>query len=198
MLLVLGVLLGWWLVARSGQPFAIDRGWNDLLPAEPVPVSLVFGLVMNRVGGTWVGVFAIPIAGAVALMILRRPWAAGYFVVASAVSALVVQLIKGIVDRARPEGVLVVTDAGSYPSGHTANAATIAVVAVVLFPRLRVVAAGALWTLLMALSRTVLHAHWVSDTGGGMLIGVGVGLVVAAMFTEQLERERGAVRRRRD
>ncbi|MDD7961647.1 phosphatase PAP2 family protein [Microbacterium thalli] len=196
-LLVGGVLLGWWLFTQLGQPFDIDRWWNEWLPADPGPVGLVFGLVMNRIGGTWVGVFAIPIATAIALVLLRRPWAAGYFVVASAVSALAVQLIKGLVDRSRPEDILVTTDAGSYPSGHTANAATIAVVAVILFPRVWVLVAGVVWTLLMGLSRTVVHAHWASDTVGGMLIGAGVALIVAAMFTEQLERERTALLQRR-
>ncbi|WP_424447740.1 phosphatase PAP2 family protein [Microbacterium arborescens] len=196
-LIVVGALLGWWLFSQLGQPFAIDRWWNETLAADPGPVGLVFGLVMNRIGGTWVGVFAIPVAMALALVLLRRPWAAGYFLVASALSALIVQLIKNLVDRSRPEDILVTTDAGSYPSGHTANAATIAVVAVILFPRLWVVLVGIAWTLLMALSRTVVHAHWLSDTVGGMLLGAGVALVVAAMFTEQLERERKAVRQRR-
>ncbi|SDQ24107.1 phosphatase PAP2 family protein [Microbacterium sp. cf332] len=196
-LVVAGALLGWWLFSQLGQPFDIDRWWNETLPADPGPVGLVFGLVMNRVGGTWVGVFAIPIAMAVALVLLRRPWAAGYFLVASALSALVVQLIKNLVDRARPEDILVTTDAGSYPSGHTANAATIAVVAVILFPRVWVALVGVVWTLLMAFSRTVVHAHWLSDTVGGTLLGAGVGLLVAAMFTAQLEQERRAVALRR-
>ncbi|KAA9085166.1 phosphatase PAP2 family protein [Microbacterium radiodurans] len=191
-LLVLGGLLGWWIFLQLGQPFAIDRWWNRLLPDDPTEPALIFGLVMNRVGGTWLGVFAIPVAVALALVLLRRPWAAAYFVVASALSALVVQLIKNLVDRARPEDIVVATDAGSYPSGHTANAATIATVAAIVLPRVWIVIAGAVWTLLMALSRTVLHAHWVSDTVGGTLLGIGMGLIVAAVLTEQLERERTA------
>lgn len=75
------------------------------------------------------------------------------------------------------------------PSGHTANAATIAVIAVVIVPRVWVAVVGAAWVFAMAFSRTQVHAHWFSDTVGGTLAGLGAALV-AALFTAVLERER--------
>ena len=73
---------------------------------------------------------------------------------------------------------------------HTANAATIATIAVVLFPRIWVAVIGAAWIFAMAFSRTQVHAHWLSDTVGGTLAGIGAALVVAGAFTVVLERER--------
>ena len=127
---------------------------------------------------------------AVALLIVRRPWAAGYFIVASAASAGAVQLLKNIFDRARPDDMIVASDFGSFPSGHAANAATIAVAFGVIFPRVWVWVLGAVYTVLMAISRTYLGAHWLSDTIGGMLVGAGVAFVLWAALAGPLERER--------
>jgi membrane-associated phospholipid phosphatase len=43
---------------------------------------------------------------------------------------------------------------------------------------------------LMMWSRTYLHAHWLSDTVGGALIGAGTALLVAAAFAVPMARER--------
>ncbi len=185
----LSVLLGWWIVARV-DPFAVDTWWNGVVAGPPNPVILWFALAMNWVGGGWFGVLAVPIAGAIGLILLRRPWAAAFFIGAEAVSALGVQGLKQLFGRARPEDMLVVSDYGSFPSGHVANAATIAVAAALIFPRLWVMLAGAAWIVLMAFSRTYLHAHWLSDTVGGALVGAGVTLLVAAAFLVPLTRER--------
>lgn len=188
-LLGLGVLLGWVIYLRGHDPFAFDAWWNVLLAEWAVPGLDGFSRVMNWLGGGWFGVYAVPILGAIALLAVRRPWSAGFFIAAELVSVGIVQLLKSLFDRVRPEDIDVLTDAGSFPSGHVANAATIAAVAVVLLPRVWVVVAGSVWVVLMAFSRTYLHAHWASDTLGGAIIGVGAALVVAAAFWPVIRRE---------
>jgi membrane-associated phospholipid phosphatase len=188
-LVALACLLGWWILARGDQPFAVDVWWNALVTSFFNPVLLGFSRVMNWVGGGWFGILAVPIGGAIALVLLRRPWSAAYFLAAEAVSAGGVQVLKHLFGRVRPEDILVVSDYGSFPSGHVANATTIAVAAVVIFPRIWVAAVGAVWVLLMAFSRTYLHAHWLSDTLGGALIGAGAALLVAAAFAVPMARE---------
>jgi undecaprenyl-diphosphatase len=49
--------------------------------------------------------------------------------------------------------------------------------------------AGAAWIILMALSRTYLGAHWLSDTVGGALLGAGVAVLVWAPFAQRLGME---------
>ncbi|MFB7883952.1 phosphatase PAP2 family protein [Microbacterium sp. NPDC056057] len=188
-LVVLSCLLGWWILARGDEPFAIDTAWNLFVAELWHPALTGFSHVMDFLGGGWVGVLAVPIGGAIALVVLRRPWAAAYFLAAEAVSAAGVQVLKHLFGRVRPEDILVISDYGSYPSGHVANAATIAVAAVVIFPRVWVGVVGAAWVVLMAFSRTYLHAHWLSDTVGGALLGAGAALLVAAAFAVPMARE---------
>lgn len=190
LLIALACLLGWVLFARGDQPFAVDEWWNALLSQWWTAALAGFSRVMNFVGGGWFGILAVPISGAIGLILLRRPWAAAYFLAASAVSAGGVQVLKHLFGRVRPDDILIVSDYGSYPSGHVANAATIAAVAVVVFPRLWVALVGVVWVLMMAFSRTYLHAHWLSDTLGGALMGVGAALLVAAVFAVPMARER--------
>ena len=94
--------------------------------------------------------------------------------------------------RPRPEDILVTSDFGSFPSGHSANAATIAVTLGIIFARTWVWVAGSIYTLLMMLSRTYLGAHWISDTIGGLLIGAAVGVIVWAPFAYKLRAENRA------
>ena len=144
---------------------------------------------MNFLGGGWFGVFAVPIGIALALLIARKKWSALYFVLASIVSAGLVQLLKSLFGRARPEEILVHADFGSFPSGHVANAATIAVTLALILQRLWVWIAGAAWVVLMLLSRTYLGAHWLSDTIGGLLLGVAVAVILWAPFASKLSGE---------
>ncbi|KRA25958.1 phospholipid phosphatase [Microbacterium sp. Root61] len=173
----------------SNAPFAIDVWWNDLLVQARHGFLLWISYAMNWLGGGWFGVFGAPILISGCLLIARRPWGAVYFLAAEIVSAGLVQLLKHLFGRARPDDIIVVSDFGSFPSGHVANAATIAVVLFILFPRVWVGVAGAAWVMLMAFSRTYLGAHWLSDTVGGALLGASAALLVFAPFRGPLVAE---------
>lgn len=150
--------------------------------------------VFDFLGGGWFAIFALPIGVAVVFLLLRRPWAALVFIITSAVSAGIVQALKALFGRARPEDILLDLDSGSFPSGHAANAATIAVLFAVLLMRRWVIVVGAVYVVLMALSRTYLGAHWVTDTVGGILLGASVALAAWAIFATRLARERAGER----
>ncbi|MET0828237.1 MAG: phosphatase PAP2 family protein [Microbacterium sp.] len=178
------------LIYFRTEPFAIDEWWNALLFSSPVAFLTGFSRVMNFLGAGWFGVLVVPILGAIGLILLKRPWSAAFFLTAQAASAGAVQVLKHLFGRARPEEIIVISDYGSFPSGHVAGAATLAMAAFILFPRLWVALVGIAWVLLMALSRTALHAHWLTDTIGGALIGAGMVLIVAGIFAPLLRRER--------
>jgi undecaprenyl-diphosphatase len=180
------------IALRPSEPFALDLKWMDEVIEHRSPFWTIPALVMNTLGGGLIGVVIIPVGIVVALALFRRPWAALYYAIAAALSAGCVQLLKVSVGRARPEDMLVQSDPGSFPSGHTANAATTAVaLGFIFFPRIWVWVAGSAYAVAMALSRTYLGAHWLSDTIGGLLLGAGVAVLVWAPFAFRLAAEGG-------
>jgi undecaprenyl-diphosphatase len=145
---------------------------------------------MNVIGGGLIGALLVPIAITVTFCVLRRWSAALYFLLATVVSAGLVQLLKNVYDRPRPIDILVTSDLGSFPSGHVANAATMAVVLGVILQRKWVWVVGVIYAIAMMISRTYLGAHWLSDTIGGLVLGAAVGFGFAAPFAHRLHVER--------
>ena len=195
---VLAALIGFIVVVRdSGDPFDFDTRWMSEIADERAPVWDILSYLMNSLGGNFLGIFVIPTLIIVGLLLMKRPWAAGYYLAAALASSAMVQLLKKSFGRARPEDILVQVDFGSFPSGHVGNAATVAVTLGIIFPRLWVWIAGAAYVVVMMVSRTYLGAHWLSDTIGGALLGVGVAIVVWAPFAAKLDGERELAGQRR-
>lgn len=187
--LVLATALGALVVIVHPQTPGLDQWWNDTITGIRADWMLSFALALNWVGGGWVAIFGVPVLTIVILLLMRRWRGALFAALCFLVSAGAVQLLKNLFGRARPDDMLVVSDYGSFPSGHTANAATIALVLWVLFPRVWVAIVGAAWVVLMALSRTFLSVHWATDTLGGALVGAGVVLVLGAVLVPWVQRD---------
>ncbi|WP_309615239.1 phosphatase PAP2 family protein [Salinibacterium sp.] len=185
-LLALG--LGLMVVVRT-VPGGVDVSFLGELVEHRTAFWTVPALAMDFLGGGWFGVFVVPIGIAVILLIARKRWSAVYFVLATVVSAGMVQLLKSLFGRARPMDILVTADFGSFPSGHVANAATMAVTLAILLQRRWVWAAGVAYVVLMLLSRTYLGAHWLSDTIGGLLLGAAVAVLLWAPLASRLQKE---------
>ena len=188
-LLIVAVATGIAVESTDSELIDLDAWWNTYVTTF-LPGIRPVSLFMNVAGAGVVGTYIVPLAGAALLALARRPWGAVFFLAASIAGALVVQLLKGLFGRVRPEEILVISDHGSFPSGHTANAAVMATVAVILFPRVWVAVVGLAWTLLMAFSRTQVHAHWLTDTLGALVLGIATTLLVAAAMTIPVVRER--------
>jgi membrane-associated phospholipid phosphatase len=84
---------------------------------------------------------------------------------------LVVEGLKRVVDRTRPDGSHDPNNA-SFPSSHAANAAALAVLVTRRWPRAGWVA----WplALLVSLSRMWLDRHYLTDVLAGVTIGAGI------------------------
>ena len=174
-----------------------DDAWLRLMiSGRSAPVTAI-AKVFNWLGLVYVTLpVRIGIAGLLALR--RRWWHLAAFAAAIVLSEILIGTLKGVYDRARPPGSLVATSGASFPSGHSV-AATVTVVAAViaLVPpgRARVAwgTAAAAFSVLMALSRAYLGAHWLSDAIAGVLFGTSCALL-AALAVSALQRRWNADR----
>jgi len=82
-------------------------------------------------------------------------------------------LLKGIVNRQRPEGQHESRWDSSFPSGHTSSWFALATVYSAKYPKYAIPLYGA--GVLVGLSRIYLGEHYPSDVLAGAIIGVGVG-----------------------
>lgn len=185
--IVLAVALGILIVVREQLP--LDEAWMSEVLNWRGPVGETVSRVFDFLGGGWFAILVVPLGAALAFLLLRRPWSALAFVLASALAAGVCQLLKVAFGRVRPEDILLPLDNGSFPSGHTTNAAAIAVMLGLLLHRAWVWVLGMLYLVAMAFTRTYLGAHWLSDTLGGALLGAGVALLVWCVLLPRLRRE---------
>jgi membrane-associated phospholipid phosphatase len=99
-------------------------------------------------------------------------------------TAVVVILIKFTVRRRRPAGewgeIYRRTDPNSFPSGHAARAALLAVLAVGLGPTWLGLSL-LLWAPLISLARVAMGVHYASDVLAGIFIGMINGLIILAV-----------------
>jgi membrane-associated phospholipid phosphatase len=161
----------------------VDDAWLRLmLSSRAAPVTAV-AMFLNLLGLVYVTLpVRIALAGFLALR--RRWWHLAAFVTAVVTSEILIGTLKGVYDRARPSGSLVATSGASFPSGHSVAASVTVVAAVIaLVPagRQRAVwgAAAVAFSIVMALSRAYLGAHWLSDAVAGVLLGTSCALLAA-------------------
>ncbi|PZQ89595.1 MAG: hypothetical protein DI534_07255 [Leifsonia xyli] len=186
-LVALTLALGVLIVLRD--TVRLDEAWMSEVLEWRDPLGERISLVFDFLGGGWFAIFAVPLGVGAAFVLARRPWSALVFVLVSALTAVICQLLKALFDRARPEQILLPLDNGAFPSGHVANAAVIAVGLGLLLGRVWVWVLGALYVVAMSFSRTYLGAHWLTDTLGGALLGAGVALLVWCLLLPRLRRE---------
>jgi membrane-associated phospholipid phosphatase len=161
----------------------LDDAWLRIMSSNRSAPVTAFTMFLNVLGLVYVTLpVRIVVAGFLALR--RRWWHLAAFAVAIAMSEILIGALKGIYDRARPPVSLVATSGTSFPSGHSIAASVTVVAAVIALvpPGRRRAAWGAgavAFSILMALSRAYLGAHWLSDVIAGVLLGTSCALLAA-------------------
>ncbi len=170
----------------------VDDWFLDLMVDLRFTPLVWVAKAMAFAGSVWVN-WPIRVAVIVLLAIRRRWLQLTAFVLALATSEPLIGILKELFERPRPLGGLYATDSFSFPSGHAiAGAVTAVGIVIVLLPpgprRWRWEVQAAVFAGLMALSRTYLGVHWLSDVIGGTLLGVTLAVGWPALLQELRER----------
>lgn len=159
----------------------VDDRWLGWMRGAETPWLTALAKVMSRLGGPSVILpLRLIVVGALARQ--RRWLQLGAFVGATVSAELCIGPLKALVDRPRPIDSLIETSSSSFPSGHAIAGAVTAFGLVVVIVhatarRLVLVGAAAAFAGMMAVSRTYLAVHWLTDVIAGVCIGTGMALV---------------------
>ncbi|EWT05584.1 phosphoesterase PA-phosphatase [Intrasporangium chromatireducens Q5-1] len=170
-------------VAALDQP-ALDLALHWRSPGLDQAVTLFTDL------GGGVGMPILATLVVVTLAVLQRAWTPVVIMVVAAAGSLLMTVVgKDLIGRARPPLAFAVPpyeSTPSFPSGHTLNATVLTTVAVYLillgttaaWQRVVTVSVGAVFVVLMGLSRVFLGHHWLTDVIAGWAIGLAWALAV--------------------
>jgi undecaprenyl-diphosphatase len=127
-----------------------------------------------------------------------RDWRPPAVLAAAFVADILVQdAVKGLVARHRPPLSFMIGryPPGSFPSGHTTQSVVVyGLIALLLirihphWPAAPILLGAALIVLCVGASRIYLGAHWLSDVGGGLVLGTFWIIVLHALFPFLLRR----------
>ena len=177
--IVTGAYIRW---SAGNQPLPIDRWWHAYANLHRDESLVALSTWLNHAGGTVIVGYAVPALVAIGLCLARRYRDAVTIAVASLVTAPLVNVIKAVLRRPRPDDGMIAVELAAYPSGHVANLTVLLVVAGLLVRKWWIWPPAAALVLAMAFSRTYLNLHWLTDTVGGAMFGAGVGMASFAMI----------------
>jgi membrane-associated phospholipid phosphatase len=137
-------------------------------------------------GSVWVN-WPLRVVAAVVLAARRRWVQVSAFALSVVTSEALIGPLKALYGRPRPPHPVIASNGFSFPSGHAVAGAVTAVgLVLVLLPpgprRWAWEVRAAVFASLMALSRTYLSVHWLSDVVAGSLLGVGLAVGWPALF----------------
>ena len=158
------------------------RGSQALRRAEQPGLLRTLATLFAHSGDSWFW------AAGLALVLWRgdaawRLWA-GHIFLAIASLAVIVLILKLLVRRRRPAGewgaIYRNTDPHSFPSGHAARAALLAVLLCAWGPSWAAPLAVA-WAPLVSLARVALGVHYLSDVVAGGILGLAAGAIAVGV-----------------
>ncbi|CAN5213500.1 hypothetical protein BH18ACT4_BH18ACT4_06420 [soil metagenome] len=171
---------------------AVDDRFQRFMVSVRTPALVRAAEALALIGGVWV-TWTLRAVAVVALVVRRRWMQLGAFALAGITSEALLGPLKSLYARPRPPDGLLATDTFSFPSGHALAGAVTAVgiVVVLMAPgsrRWRWEIRAAVLASSIALSRTYLSVHWLSDVLAGGLLGIALAIGWPALLQGVRER----------
>jgi undecaprenyl-diphosphatase len=173
------------LLALGGPASGLD---HRILLAAQIGSLVPAAQVLTDAGGTKI-VLIVTLAAAALMAWRGARRQALLLILLLASQRLLVEWLKMVFDRARPDphGHFVAVHSMAFPSGHSANAMTLALGLALLAPvrperRPLLVGLALLFPLLIGLTRLVLGVHWPSDVAGGWALGALWTILLVRLF----------------
>ncbi|HVF08198.1 MAG TPA: phosphatase PAP2 family protein, partial [Actinomycetota bacterium] len=161
----------------------LDDAWRRRVLAWP-SWTRSLGEWFEQVGAAAVMV-PLRIAVAAWLLVRRRRWHLAAWLLGWLLADALTAVLKPGLARERPTPIDPSDPFTAFPSAHAKTAAQVAIGLVLVATRPVRSRSGwfaiaVAWIVLMALSRTVVDHHWLSDVTAGSLLGAGGMLIAAA------------------
>jgi membrane-associated phospholipid phosphatase len=179
----------------EGDLAGIDQAVREFAQAHRSPTAYAFFETISALGSK---PLFVAISVMVGWLISNRSKALALLLVACGIlSRKFVHMLKGEFGVTRPPLAHLLSL--SFPSGHVAGSAAVAVLLSYASWRLNrwrrvVIPFCAALLALMAMSRVYLDKHWFSDTVGGLLVGSAIGLVACVIYEWTLRRRSAPAR----
>ena len=193
MLAVAGLLAVVVAADATDPPFlqGLDDAWRVRVLAWPDWTHRI-GEALEGLGA---GLVMVPLRIAVAgwLAFRRRRWDLAAWLLAWAAADLLTFVLKPGLGRERPTATDPQNPLTSFPSAHAKTAAQVAIGLVLIGTspwrgRGPAYAVAVAYIVLMALSRTVVDHHWLSDVVAGSLLGAAAAVGVSAAVQRMRDR----------
>lgn len=153
----------------------ISNGVQEILNPVLNKIMMLVSLIANTGSLIFLSIIVF-----VFLFYKKRTKEAFVFVFGVGGGALIVEFLKQIIGRARPENSLILASGYSFPSGHALNSIVFFLLVAYFFKnnvkdkilkRIFLIACIVL-PLIIGFSRIYLNVHWMSDVIAGFAIGV--------------------------
>ncbi len=170
-LITAGVELGLWKI--------IDLTVNSWITAVQSNFFILIAKAISFPFNTVSMILIVIVLTVVLWVKFSKKWAI-FFAGALASQAIIFEVIKELVHKARPINRLIVGEGLSFPSGHSTTAVVFFGL-LILFTisyvkkestRLYIIIASIAFTILVGFSRIYLNVHWLSDVLGGFTLGL--------------------------